>query len=340
MNLKSDRSHICHENLLNEFKGNLFEYLFANGVARLNGIESEFIQSLGDSFSEQLQEYESCMRKDSPELVQQLSILANDLLNKSSSVLPLKNCKKVFLIGKVAGGSHDDRWKECDVLLIDSNDKQWPISIKLCKSNAFVNTKSGGVASFYSKYFRSFPVEPVKQCQQEFNQLINEKFLMMSYRLHEIADIPWEDGFENWKSEGLPLLPGELPQEMREVLFEYYHSIATHIQETFKILSARDPENFKRSLLPLCGHGQENIWQLTCFHGASESSNRHSFKKYKISTTDEMRKSLSQVEILEIKDGVSSFDLETQDFTLQIRVKPMNRFNTPSMKVNCSIKYR
>ena len=38
--------------------------------------------------------------------------------------------------------------------------------------------------------------------------------------------------------------------------------------------------------------------------------------------------------------GNTSFNIELDRLILQIRVKPMNLFLAPSMKVNCSVKFK
>ncbi len=48
--------------LVNEFKGNLFEYLVASAIAKYYGLESDFITSINDSFRQSLSFYETWLR--------------------------------------------------------------------------------------------------------------------------------------------------------------------------------------------------------------------------------------------------------------------------------------
>ena len=55
-------------------------------------------------------------------------------------------------------------------------------------------------------------------------------------------------------------------------------------------------------------------------------------------TGDILQQELKSLKINGLKKGLSSFDVCLESLTLQIRVKPMNVFTVPGMKVNCSVK--
>ena len=55
-------------------------------------------------------------------------------------------------------------------------------------------------------------------------------------------------------------------------------------------------------------------------------------------TREILQQELETLKINELKRGLSSFEIDFESLTLQIRVKPMNIFTVPAMKVNCSVK--
>ena len=55
-------------------------------------------------------------------------------------------------------------------------------------------------------------------------------------------------------------------------------------------------------------------------------------------TGETLRQELKTLKINGLKKGLSSFEIGLESLTLQIRVKPMNIFTVPAMKVNCSVK--
>nr|MBP9682228.1 hypothetical protein [Bacteriovorax sp.] len=61
--IKIDYSNqIQKEAILNEFKGNLFEFLVAQGLARKSNIEDQFLLSLPTEFKSRLGTYEELIR--------------------------------------------------------------------------------------------------------------------------------------------------------------------------------------------------------------------------------------------------------------------------------------
>ena len=82
------------EALLNELKGNLFEYLVGSFMARNLKIERQFIESFGGEIRSQLTNYETWIRNYEPELLKQLPVLARTMANDLCNVLPsdVENC--------------------------------------------------------------------------------------------------------------------------------------------------------------------------------------------------------------------------------------------------------
>ena len=48
---------------------------------------------------------------------------------------------------------------------------------------------------------------------------------------------------------------------------------------------------------------------------------------------------LKSIRLGSVKEAKSSFEIFLEDFILQIRIKPMNKFIVPAHKVNCSVRY-
>ena len=141
--------------LINEYKGNLFEYLVAISTAKRLGIEAAFLQSFGGEAKQRLTFYQHELMELDRSLYTQLPVFAEEvaeLLYKKASDRKIEN---ILVMGKSAGASHDESYGECDIMMV-SQKHQYPYSLKFCKYGAYVNTKSGGIRSFFNKYFADY----------------------------------------------------------------------------------------------------------------------------------------------------------------------------------------
>jgi hypothetical protein len=327
------------EALLNEFKGNLFEYLVASLLARHYRVESAFISSFGGDIRKQLSEYEQWIRKNEPSLLSQLPILAESLSKELINVLD-ENITNILVVGKSAGGSHDERFNEADILILN-NDEITPISLKLCKDHSFVNTKSGGVRSFLPKYFYSFKDADTEQ--NKLNESIDQKFIEMSHSLYEMAGLDYMGRFdEQWKNAGHPELPGQLNKDMNKVVVSTYYNAVAKLYKTLEKFSKDDPQSFLSSLYPLIGIGSNEMIQATCFHKSSTikgKQEKYILSRNHILKANQLKKEDLCYKLLPLKENISSFEVSFPEFVLQIRIKPMNRFTQAAFKVNCSVKW-
>jgi len=327
------------EALLNEFKGNLFEYLVASLLARHYKIESTFISSFGGDIRKQLSEYEQWIRANEPALLAQLPVLATSLSKELISVLPLI-AENILVVGKSAGGSHDERFNEADILVLSGKDIV-PVSIKLCKDHSFVNTKSGGARSFLTKYFSNFKESESEQ--KNLNENIDKTFLEMGHSLYEMAGLDFHGRFdENWRSQGLPELPGQLNKEMNTKVVSTYYKAIDGLYHSLKRLWSIDQDRFLTDLFPLIGLGNQEIIQATCFHVSSTkdgSVTKYNLARNHILCGKEIIASQLDYSFVELKKNISSFEIKFPNFVLQIRIKPMNRFTQSAFKVNCSVKW-
>ncbi|MBG07346.1 MAG: hypothetical protein CME68_01180 [Halobacteriovoraceae bacterium] len=327
------------EAAINEFKGNLFEFLVGSWLSRKYNRETQFLKGFGGSLRSQLMTYEKYLREYDPELVKRLPILARETADKSSSVLP-KDIFQIFVVGKCPEFKKRVQLKEADLLALTEDGKEYLLSLKLCKTRAFVNTKSGGVRSFIGKYFYEFREAPI--LQQKISDFIEQSFLQMSYQLYEKAGLTFEGKFgDEWEEVGKSSLPGQLSKDDLVLVQDHYHRVIQEFYNAFIDFSKKDEEKFKKALFPLLGMGLKNIIQVTCYHGEKSQKGekeRYQLKEVDIVTSQKISNELESIKIEKLKKGLSSFEIRLKTFILQIRVKPMNIFTVPAMKVNCSIK--
>ncbi len=327
-----------NEAMLNELKGNLFEFLFAQKIAQKNHIESSFLKSLHPEIHGRLREYQSLLASLNPILYSSLPILLN-LLVSDLDLKDFEDITEIKVIGKLSEGSFSKKkiFAETDVLLLQ-NEIPIPVSLKLSKDNAFVNTKSAGVKSFFSKYFSIFPEST--EIQNNLTLWVEEVHLRMVQALYNFVGLEFRGGFdEQWKEANLPLLPGELSPDLNEIVLKSYHEIIRKIYDHMSFLFNRDRSKFSSSLLPLLGFGRSDLRQIICFYTKSNQGlmeYKGHFYLSKRNLFDEAK----EICLNPLKNNLSSFEISLDDFSLQIRVKPMNNFMAISPKINCSLKKR
>lgn len=324
------------EALINEFKGNLFEYLVGHSLACLAQVESRFIKSFGGELRSRLSEYESWLRVHDQELIYALPSLAKECSKKLFDVLSDINIHNILVMGKIGAAGGNDHFNEADLLILSDKEKVIPVSLKLCKAHSFVNTKSAGVKSFIEKYFA--PFQSAQERQVQLNERVELSFNNMAKQLYDMADLTYSGGFDpSWKEAGLPELPGQLNKEMNMVVVESYRPVIAMIREIMLDFHREDPQLFVACLNPLMGLGKQGMIQLTCNHHPKEGKR---YQLHSIDVVDETQKAAQMTECIfdAANPEISSFQLSFTDLKLQIRVKPMNKFTSMAHKINCSIK--
>jgi hypothetical protein len=315
------------EALFNEVKGSLFEYLVAKRLALLAQDELSFIKSIDPNYLNVLSQQDRMVRQFYPEMLpflEQVSRTTVERLIAGLGKVPLAP----RLTGKFVNSQLRAEFHEAD-LLVEVDQRPVPISLKLNKKNAFVNTKSGGIKSFFSEYFPFLPA-PV---QADFNQLVDMEFNRMAVELHELHELEYSGSFQPWVGQGLSELPGELDPPGRAVLKRYYSRLAAKLHEILERAQAEWPREFRQSLPTLMGFGTKQMLQVICYHdfksGGPCEVELHTFQQ------------LSEVlEAVRLKsfEQKASVEVELGNWMLQIRIKPMNKFTTTAIKMNCSIK--
>ena len=317
------------EALFNEVKGSLFEYLVARELAVVSKAELAFQDSLDKNYLTVLSQQDRMVRQFYPEMLPFLNRVSKITSKKLIDYLKeVPTSPKV--VGKFSNSSLSEELHEAD-LVLSLSDKALPVSLKLNKKNAYVNTKSGGIKSFFAQYF-PFVESSV---QQRFNQFVDMEFNRMGLDLHALHDLEYSGDFSLWVKSGLSELPGELDPESRSILKAYYARIAEEMHRILKAAYLQDPIQFTASLPSLMGFGNEDILQVICFHefpgDVDPQIDIHHYQDIYIELGQTQIKDFTQI---------SSVELDIGSWSLQIRVKPMNKFTTTAIKINCSVKAR
>lgn len=308
--------------LLNEYKGNIFEFLVAQSLARSFNIESKFLQSITSEFFTILDQQQRFIKKNYPELYRNLPDWANTL---AQSFIRHKDCdfEDVVLIGKVAT-SLTEEFGSADILLKGNRPEN--LSIKLAKKNSYINSKSSGIKSFISKYFGA-------QFQSEQDTLtacFEKEFQLFSLNLHQYFELTPEDNFKNWDKNNFPNLPGDLAQDAKI----YYQQFMINVNQViFNLLSEiqqRSFADFSQGLLHLCGVQQMSVLQLIYLYNGSDGSALILENDNFIFDPQKTKLTLKNSSIL----------IESNNVSLQVRLKAMNTFTSPAYKVNCAYKFR
>jgi len=329
-----DQDSLRQDALINEYKGNLFEYLVGLRLSQLYHIEPDFHQNLDIRLKQQFKEYESILRKIGPDILNKLISFSDKTAQQILLFIP-ENLVRVRIVGKIKDTQVKDEFKEADLLLI-THRKTIPLSLKLSKSGAYVNTKSAGVKSFIEKYFAHFRNALIYQ--QELNQLIDRYFYEMGQALYQSIGLDFKGAFdESWGEEGYSDLPGQLPETMRKIVQHNYKQTIFQIYAILEKMS-HDREPFARSLLNLIGFGHPEMLQVICFN--KKLCNRsYEIDAIQAGNCAEKMSEVNHFEVMPFNPQISSFEIRFPNFQLQIRIKPMNKFTTPSYKINCSVHY-
>lgn len=327
-NKPMEQEHIKKEALFNEVKGSLFEYLVASALAKDAGRELDFQKSIDSNYLTVLSQQDRLIRQYYPEMQTFLRDCALESVRALKPHLPPK-VLKIQLTGKLSNSSEARSWAEAD-LIIEGESSVLPVSLKLNKRNSFVNTKSGGVKSFFSTYFPFAKAE----LQEKFSQRVDLEFEAMARELHELHDLPFSGDFKNWVNTGLSELPGEIGTEGRQVLKLYYARLAGEMQKAFETLEKENPDALRDALALLMGFGNSEILQLVCFHDFKGSAPVRS----EVHLYQDLQRNLKSLSLLPFSE-TASVEWQVGEWRLQVRIKPMNKFTTTAIKINCSVKF-
>ena len=322
------------ESLLNECKGNLFEYLVAQNLSKHFKTEGDFLLSMSSDFKKRLQFYEHIVKTQDGELFFSLIKMAHTCAEAlcNSSIFDSQYKWNFKCIGKLAGQKElAIDWGETDILAQAQNEinlQKW-LSLKLSKDHSFTNTKSAGVKSFLEKYFSAQPE------QIHLSSVVDQSFSRMGHSLYELVGKNFSDKFDEDWTNTYSELPGELSPEMRKIVHENYARVAQTLHFIMKKLFSENPESFYHSLKTICGFSHDHIVQVHAIHKDDRIIDVEVYR-----SEDLFLGSSHNINICPLKEGGSSFDVEVDKVCLQVRIKPMNKFTTASYKVNCSLKIK
>ncbi len=317
------------EALFNEVKGSLFEYLVARELAVATGEELSFQQGLDRNYLAVLSQQDRMVRQFYPEMLSFLNRASRATAARLTEFLG--ECPRgPRVVGKFSNSLQSSELHEAD-LLVNVGGQVLPISLKLNKKNAFFNTKSGGIRSFFHHYFPFLP----KSVQETFNRFVDFEFGRMAFELHALHELEYPGHFGVWVARGLSELPGELDPDSRGVLKSYYARIAGEMHRLMSLALTGHRGPFLEALPALLGFGSPEILQVIYFHefptGLDGHIELHQFSK----VAQELP--LTQLSAFNV---TASVELLIGDWNLHVRVKPMNKFTTTAIKVNCSVKIK
>ena len=319
---------INKEALFNEVKGSLFEYLVARKLAQNSSIELDFISGLDKNYLSILGQQDRMIRQFYPEMLPFLTDVSAGCVEEIQKTYGNK-WVMIKLLGKFTKNQMQEDLKETDLLLVNAQSEQFLLSLKLNKKSAYVNTKSAGVRSFLLQYFPYLG----PQFQNEFSEIIDLEFFSMADALHRMNDMEFEGNFQEWTRRGFSELPGDLSGEERDILKRYYARLSLKLHEILTYAKNNYPQEFVKSLYPLMGFSDERIKQVVCYHefkaGHENSVEIHDLKDIYSDI----------ITIADFKD-TASVDIHSKLWSLQIRIKPMNKFTTTAIKVNCAVKFK
>jgi hypothetical protein len=319
------------EALFNEIKGSLFEYLVAQEFARRAGLEASFLRSLPTHYQRVLEQQDHMTREAYPELLPHLPLWAKQVAECWQQRFPGEKIQAIGLTGQLTHTEASETQGEADFTI--TTDRLRSVSLKLNKRQGAVNTKSGGIKSFFTTYFSEANVSVV---QERFNQLVDAEFSVMRFELHQIAGLVEESDWASWKRAGLSELPGELPMDMRERLHAFYARMSSAVRQALVGIEQQNRAVFDAGILRLCGFGTPELVQVIAFH---DMHGKNPAQLQVLIHDEETVLSRLKEKIWRPNADSASCELDLRDWMLQIRVKPMNKFTTTAIKMNCSIRY-
>ncbi len=317
------------EALFNEVKGSLFEYLVARHLAVAAGEELSFQQGLDRNYLAVLSQQDRMVRQFYPEMLSFLTEASRATAARLTEYLGTAP-RSPRVVGKFSNSVQSTELHEAD-LLVNVGVQVLPVSLKLNKKNAFVNTKSGGIRSFFQHYFPFLPASE----QEAFNRFVDLEFGRMAFELHALHELDYPGHFGPWVTSGLSELPGELDPDSRGVLKAYYARIAAEMHRLLSCALTDHREAFLQALPALLGFGSPEILQVVYFHDfPAGHGGEIELPQFSEVALELPRTQLSPFAV------TASVELLIGDWTLHVRVKPMNKFTTTAMKINCSVKVR
>ena len=320
---KSNNLDKSRQSFFNEIRGRLLEFSCANELALRSGKFRSFLGSLKSDEIEEFAQYQDYLRSNDERSYNYI-LRAGQVFCEAFDDNEIRDLKQIILTGKL---NQKNIYGEADLYLEGISQKEL-ISIKLIKDNSFINSKSAGIKSIFDKYFRApdIQAELNLKVEQFFSQFKTEFYQYFDYDLDELTFV------ELCRLKGISDRPGQLSSDLKELLFRFYLSCIQEIRHNFITLNETSSSLFLQNIFPLAGFSDREMNIFIFSHDKCFS--QISMKNYGQSELETSSLKISEV------CGNTSFNIELDRLILQIRVKPMNSFLAPSMKVNCSVKFK
>ena len=143
---------------------------------------------------------------------------------------------------------------------------------------------------------------------------------------------PYPDGWEqHWRQWGYSELPGELPSELRTLIHNHYKRVMAKLYDILWEFHQRDQHRFKQCLSPLLGFTAA-LTQIQVHHRG------HQLHSISVLNQDSLSQLLDSMEWSPQSSEKGLFHIDFAQHRFQLRLKPMNKFTAPALKVNCSLK--
>lgn len=303
--------------------------MVAKSIAQYFQFESKFLDHYEQSAFDTLMQQEDFIRNYYPEYLEFLPLAAKLCVEDLVKNLQIDDCHDVWVVGKKQAALKFD-YSEVDLIIYGQ--KEYQCSIKFARYSSFVNTKSAGVRSLFSQYF---PFEEATSIQQDFNQFWDFEWQVFTRKMHELADLTFTRDFEEWKKYRREVLPGQLTDEFKQCLLDFYSKINARLYEILNRLLLKDRTLLIKSIPALIGFSKTDLVQICFFY--NRSNDNLTPKHVDILSYDQLASMLSQdIEIVQKSNNV---EVKFPQVTLQIRIKPMNTFVNKGYKFNCSVKF-
>ena len=325
-NVKVREAHV------NEFKGVLLEYASARNLETLMGLKFD----PGQDFYDKVFEYQNYLLACDQATFFKIQSASKIVSSKISEYL---EDKSEYSSIQIAGKNHIESWGEADLKIISNLNEPKFFSLKMIKDKSFINTKSAGIFSVFKKYFASYG--DISFIQEEITYLANLYFNEMSSKLLKNYGEEFNDSFSNcWARLGLSDRPGELKDEDREVLLTYYYKLMNAVKGFFSEIYRKDPQVFMEGMKQLCGFSSNLVKVVYAYKDKSFNEKDICFIETWSDESEKSPKNLNDLKfLLESSNSKSSFKLKLGNKIIEFRIKPMNKFTTPGVKLNVSIKY-
>ena len=140
-----------------------------------------------------------------------------------------------------------------------------------------------------------------------------------------------------WLRTGLSDRPGELVEDDRNVLHSYYFKLIKIVKLNLTKIYVSDPKIFFEGVKKLCGFSSDLVKVVYAYKDKGSDARDKCFVETWKNDEDYNFEDSDLFE--EFNKSKSSLKLKLGNKIIEFRIKPMNKFTTPGVKINVSVKY-